>query len=165
MPLRIRAARLEDAAGLVAVLNPIIEDGRYTVLDRPFSAQQERDYLAAFPARGLFLVAERGDGSLAGFQSMEPFASYTGAFDHVGIMGTFVDLEQRREGVGRLLFDELRPRALRLGYQKIFTTIRSDNEASLGFHRALGFEVVGTARRQARIRGRYVDEVIVECFL
>ena len=49
MELLIRPVRVEDAVALVDILNPIIETGKYTVLDTPFSVEDEREYLAGFP--------------------------------------------------------------------------------------------------------------------
>jgi L-amino acid N-acyltransferase YncA len=48
------------------------------------------------------------------------------------------------------------------GFEKIFTDIRADNLVSLGFHLSLGFRVVGTAVRHARVGGRYHDVWLVE---
>lgn len=35
---------------------------------------------------------------------MEPFATYTRAFAHVGVLGTYVDLAYRRKGISKILF-------------------------------------------------------------
>jgi len=44
----------------------------------------------------------------------------------------------------------------------IFTFVRADNAAALATYRAHGFEIVGTARRHAKIDGRYIDEILIE---
>ena len=89
----------------------------------------------------------------------------TSEFDHVATMGTYVDAARPPAGGGRgARADQLRRRA-RLGYEKIFTDLRADNLASLGYHLALGFEVVGAARRHARVGGRDVDVLFIERFL
>jgi L-amino acid N-acyltransferase YncA len=166
MDLLIRKAQIEDAEAIVGVLNPIIESGAYTVLDTPLSVESEREYIASFPERGVFYVAERKQGhSILGLQSIEPFATYTHAFDHVGTIGTFVALSHRREGIGTHLSKVTFAAARHRGYEKLFTYVRADNPASLAFHRKLGFHVVGTAQRQAKIGKRYTDEVIIEMFL
>jgi L-amino acid N-acyltransferase YncA len=93
MDVPIREVRPEDAEAIVGILNPIIEAGAYRVLDAPLTVDAERRYIRAFPARGIFHVAEdRQGGNLVGFQTMEPFATYTHAFDHVGVIATFVAL-------------------------------------------------------------------------
>ena len=106
MDLKIRDATPDDAAGIVGVFNPIIEAGCFTVFDTPFTVEAERSYLANLKERDIFHVALRvDDNSVVGFQSMEPFAAYSHAFDHVGILGTYVDLGSRRQGVAKRLFE------------------------------------------------------------
>lgn len=159
----MRAACPDDAEAIVSILNPIIESGAFTAFDTPFTVEAEREYLAAFPARGVFHVALRAsDGQIVGFQSMEPFASYTRAFDHVGVMGTYVALASRRQGVATMLFEATLAAAREKGYEKIFTYVRADNDAALRLYQRHGFSIVGTARRHARIGGRYIDEIVIE---
>ena len=166
MHLDIRDAGPEDAQGIVDVLNPIIEARIYTALDAPFTAGEERDYILSFPARGVFHVAvSRPEDAIVGFQSMEPFATYTHAFDHVGVLGTYVDLRRRRQGIATRLFEATFAAARQKGYEKIFTFVRGDNAAALATYLAQGFQTVGTARRHAKIDGRYVDEIMIEKIL
>ena len=78
----------DDAEGIVAILNPIIEAGVYTVIDGPLTASAERDFIRTCVPRGVFHVAiDAGDGALVGFQIAQPIATYTHAFDHVCDMG------------------------------------------------------------------------------
>ena len=163
MNLSTRAARPDDAAAIVGILNPIIESRLFTVFDTPLSVEAERDYISMFPERGVFQVAIReSDQQIVGFQSMEPFARYTRAFDHVGVLGTYVALESRRQGVATRLFDATVGEAIGKGYEKIFTYVRADNDAALRVYQRHGFSIVGTARRHARIGGRYIDEIVIE---
>ena len=166
MQLDIREARPDDAEGVVRILNPIIAAGVYTVFDAPFTSDAEREYIRKLPPRGIFLVAiAQPDDAVVGFQSMEPFAGYTHAFDHVGVLGTYVDLERRRQGIATRLFEATCAAALRKGYEKIFTFVRADNPGALETYLRQGFRIVGRAHRQARLGNRYVDEVIIEKIL
>lgn len=163
MDIHIREVRPEDAEAIVGILNPIIEAGRFTALDTLLTSEKERQYIANFPSRGIFHVAEdQACGAVVGFQTFEPFAAYTHAFDHVGVIATFVDLRCRRQGVGKHLFAATFEAARRKGYEKIFTYVRADNPAALNAHSKQGFRRVGTAERHARFAGRYVDEIIIE---
>jgi len=163
MDLEIRDVELADAAGIVGILNPIIEARTYTALDTPISEEEERDYIRSFPERGVFLVAvRRQDRRIVGCQSMEPFATYTHAFDHVGVLGTFVDLACRRQGIASQLFRATFDEARAKGYHKLFTFIRADNPAALATYQKHGFRIVGVAEKHARIDGELIDEVIVE---
>ena len=164
MILDIRPATIDDAESLLAVLNPIIEARCYTVLDTPFTLDEERAFVATFPTRGVLHVAECG-AEVVGVQSVEPFADYTHAFDHVGVIGTFVRLDMRRQGVGRALFVATLAAARGLGYEKLSTFIRADNPAALAAYASQGFRRIGVASRHAKVDGRYIDEVMVERWL
>jgi len=166
MELLVREARLEDAAAIVGILNPIIEAGLYSAFDTPLSVEAEQAFIRGFRARGIFHVAvDRADHRVLAFQCLEPFATFTHAFDHVGTIGTFVELASRRRGIAAALFDATFDAARRKGYEKLFTFVRADNPAALATYRKHGFAIVGTARRHAKINGAYVDEIIIERFL
>ena len=163
MELLIRDAMPNDAAGIVSVFNPIIEAHGYTLFDTPFTVEAERSYIAGLSERDIFHVAVRpSDNCVVGFQSMAPFAAYTHAFDHVGVIGTYVDLGNRRQGVATRLFPVTFDTARQKRYEKIFTYIRADNPAALATYQKHGFRIVGTADQHAKLNGRYVDVIIVE---
>jgi L-amino acid N-acyltransferase YncA len=161
--IEIRDAVPSDATAIARILNAIIEARVYTALDTPFSIEQERDFIERFPARGVFHVAvDASDGRVVGFQTVEPFATYTHAFDHVGVIGTYVDLNRRRQGIASRLFDRTFSAACVKGYEKLFAFVRADNPAALATYVRQGFVVIGTARQHAKIDGRDVDEVMIE---
>lgn len=159
--MTIRDATENDAQGIVGVLNPIIDARVYTVFDTPLTLDAERAYLERFPARGIWKVAVE-DADIAGFQIVEPFASYTTAFDHVGTIATYVRLDLRNRGIAAQLFNATFAAAPAKGYQKFFTFVRADNAVALHTYRRHGFSVVGTASRQAYIDGNYIDEILIE---
>ncbi|ODG99611.1 histone acetyltransferase [Nostoc sp. KVJ20] len=166
MDLLVREVELNDAEAIVSILNPIIEAGVYTAFDTPLTVEAEREYILHFPARGVFHVALcYQEQKVVGFQSMEPFANYTHAFDHVGVLGTYVDLSYRHQKVATSLFNATFELARQRGYEKLLTYIRADNMAALATYQNFGFGIIGTAKRQAKINSRYIDEIIVEKFL
>jgi hypothetical protein len=87
--------------------------------------------------------------------------SPTGGRD--GILVPIMDIAARR--IGRRMSDVTFAMAREKGYEKIFTYVRADNGPALAFYEAIGFRTVGTAERQAKFGGKYVDEVIIEKFL
>ena len=162
----VRRGGPEDAAGVAAVLNGVIRGGSPTLLDTTFSVEEERAYIEGLPARSFLHVAETPDAGIVGFQTVIPWNTFvTTEFDHVATMGTYVDAAHRRRGVGAALARSSFAAALALGYDKIFTDLRADNLDSLAYHLALGFTVVGAARRHARVRGGDVDVLFIERFL
>ncbi len=166
MEVVIRDVCPADAEAVVGILNPIIAAGGYTVLEGPLSPEAERRFIMSFPPRGIFHVAQsRQNRTVVGFQTVEPFATYTHAFDHVGVIATYVDLGCRRQGIGRQLFDATFAAARQKGYEKIFTYVRGDNPAALLAYRRAGFQIIGTAAKHAKIDGCYIDEIVIEKFL
>jgi L-amino acid N-acyltransferase YncA len=162
----VRAATVDDAEAVAAVLNGAILGGSPTLLDTPFSVEDERAYIESLPERGFMHVAELPEAGVVGFQALIPWSDFaTSAHDHVATMGTYVDAAHRREGIGAALARASFAAALALGYDKVFTDLRADNLASLSYHLSLGFSVVGAARRQARTAGGDVDVLFIERFL
>lgn len=166
MEICVRPVRADDAESVVCILNPIIQAGTYTALDSPLTVEYERDYISSFSPKGIFHIAERWpDRRVIGLQSIEPFATYTRAFEHVGVMGTYIDLSERRHGVGKQLSQVTFQVAKEQGLEKLLTYVRADNLASVAFHLRLGFRVVGTAEKQVKLNGEYLDEFIIEKWL
>ncbi|MEG3694929.1 GNAT family N-acetyltransferase [Vibrio coralliirubri] len=166
MSLAIREVAVEDAQGIIDVLNPIIIEARYTILDQTFTVDEEKAFIESFPERGVFSVAVNETTSqLLGFQNVEPFATYTKAFDHVGIIGTYVDANSRGQGVAKQLFDYTFKAAKAKGYEKLFAYVRADNERALAVYLKQGFEIVGTAKKHGKIGDQYFDEILIEKFL
>ena len=161
--IEIRDVRIEDAEEILAILNPIIAARCYTAMDTPFTVEVEREFIRTFPERGIFLVAvDTASSRIVGFQNVSPFEKFTHAFDHVGVIGTYVDLDRRRQGIASALFGATFAAARRKGYGKFFTYVRADNDAGLNTYLRHGFRIVGTAERHAKIDGGYVDEIVIE---
>lgn len=166
MDITIRPVQPDDARGIVQVLNPIIKTGLYTAFDTALSDAAERSYIQRFPDKGVFSVAlSKKDERVVGFQSMEPFATFTHSFDHVAVAGTYVDLELRGRGIGTRLCEVCFLTAQAKGFEKIFSYVRADNPKSLAFYLKLGFRIVGTAQKHVKIGDRHIDEIIIEKLL
>lgn len=166
MKLTIREVRKEDSQGIINILNPIIEDGLFTILDTTFTVAEEELFIQKFPESGVFNVAlDSKNMCVVGFQNVEPFATYTAAFDHVGVIGTYIDSSYRRKGIASRLFESTFKLAKTKGYEKLFAYVRADNENALAVYLKQGFKVIGTAGKHAKIRGKYIDETLIEKFL
>ena len=170
--LTVRDVQPDDAEAVVALLNPIIEAGLYTTFVEPFTPSFERAFIESFPARGYFLGAfddafddSLANGQLRGFQVVTPAPGYTPALDHVAEIGTYVSLDYQQRGVAGQLFSATLERAERHGFEKLLAWVRADNVGGLHSYRKCGFAEVGTAKRHAKVGGRYVDVVLLEYLL
>jgi len=164
MQLTIRKALTDDAAAISAIWMVVCAERTTTAVNRPFTPQQEREYIASRSDReGIFLAEVEGE--VVGFQSLDLWAEYTDSFDHVGVVGTFVLPAWRRKGVARRLATHTFEFARSNGYEKIVIYVRAGNEAAQAFYQRLGFVPKGILERQVKIDGRHEDEIFMETFL
>jgi ribosomal protein S18 acetylase RimI-like enzyme len=166
MDIKIRLVTLDDAEGVLEVLNSVVREQKYSSFDRILTVEEERQFILASRGEGRsgFFVAEL-DGRIVGFQTIEPFATYTSAMDHVGIMGTFVHSDFRGQGIGSQLAEVSLKFAQEKGYEKAVIYVRASNRSAQAFYWKLGFVPKGTLEKQVKIDGEYDDEVFMEMFL
>lgn len=164
MDIKIRPATLDDAEGVLEVLNSVVQERKYSSFDRILTVEEERQFIASLGERSGLFVAEL-EGRIVGFQTIEPFAAYTPAMDHVGIMGTFVHADFRDQGIGRQLAEASFKFAQEKGYEKAVIYVRASNKAAQEFYQKLGFVPKGTLEKQVKIDGQYDDKVFMEMFL
>jgi aminoglycoside 6'-N-acetyltransferase I len=91
----------------------------------------------------LVLVADTGDGHLAGFleASIRPFVEDCET-DHVGYLeGWFVEPEYRRHGIGRLLVKTAEDWARAKGCIEMASDTEVGNDLSLAVHESMGYEI------------------------
>ena len=164
MDVTIRRATVDDAQGVVDVINSTIEEGGVTSLYPTLAVEQEQAYIEGLGPRSAMFVAEVS-GEILGVQSIEPYAAYTRAMDHVASIGTYVYRNFRRRGVGRKLFETTLGFAREQGYEKIVILVRVGNSVAQAFYRKLGFIPKMMLERQLKIDGRYDDEVWMDLFV
>lgn len=162
--LTIRRAAPEDAEAISAIWDVVCAEGIYTAVSQPFTPEQEREYIAGLSDREGVFVAEF-EGRIVGFQTLDRWADYTDAFDHVCVLGTFVLPELRGRGIGRRLAAHTFDFARAHGYEKSVVYVRGSNAGAQAFYRSLGFRSKGVLERQVKIDGGYDDEVFMERFL
>jgi phosphinothricin acetyltransferase len=164
MPITIRRATVEDATSIAGVLNAVIAEGGLTIFDRPFSVDEEREFISTLGPRSALHVADGGRGIL-GVQSIDRFSHFASSLSHVATMGTWLIPEARGRRIGRMLFTESVSFARASGYRKIVVQVLAMNERALRFYRSLGFRDIGIARRHVQLSGALHDEIYLEVLL
>jgi L-amino acid N-acyltransferase YncA len=164
MEATVRKANVDDAEQVVAVLNAVIAEGTFTLFDRPFSTEEERNFISSLGPRSALYVAEL-DSEIAGVQSIDLFSNLANSIRHVATMGTWLRSDVRGRGIGRLLAAESFRFAKNNDYRKIFIHVLADNQRALRFYRSLGFSDIGVARNHVQLAGRFHDEVYLEKLL
>jgi ribosomal protein S18 acetylase RimI-like enzyme len=160
----IRRATAEDAAELSAIWEVVCAERVHTAVSRPFTPQQELAYILSLSDREGIFVAEV-DGRIVGFQSLDLWADYSDAFAHVGVLGTIILPQWRRQGIARRLAHHTFEVARAREYEKFVIYVRAGNTAARAFYSSLGFVEKGVLERQVKIDGQVGDQVFMELFL
>ncbi len=156
----VRDATADDAAACAAVYAPYVAETAISFEDVPPSAAEMARRIAAAQERHAWLVLE-DDGAVVGYAYAGPYkerAAYRWSCE------VSVDLAQGRgrAGGGRLLYEALFARLAERGYRTAVAGMTQPNEASEAFHRAMGFEPVGTWRAIGWKHGRWRDVTWVQ---
>lgn len=161
-PVRIRPCTPNDLPAVTAIYAFNVEHGTGTFeLEAPNAAEMARRREDVV-SKGLpWLVAERG-GHVLGYAYANHFRPRL-AYRFCVEDSVYLDAEAKGQGLGRLLLAELLARCEAAGARQMLAVIGdSTNAASVGMHRALGFEHVGLMKAAGWKFGRWLDVVVMQ---
>ena len=102
----VREASVEDAAELLEIYRPYVEHTDVSFEYVTPSVQEFAGRIAHTLQRYPYLVAQNEDGELLGYAYASAFKSRE-AYDWSVETSIYVDMEQKRSGIGRRLYEEL----------------------------------------------------------
>ncbi len=154
--ITIRRAGDLDARDMADLLNAIIRKGGSTALVEEIDAATIKGWFRMAPDQSVWHLAEDENGTILGFQSIEPHKDLPPEACDVA---TFVKLGQTGLGIGSKLFEASRAAAGALGYAWINATIRADNSGGLAYYQSRGFETYAHHPNERLSNGMRVDKV------
>ena len=164
-PYEIRRATDQDAEGIARVLDAVVSERVHSAIDRAWTTEEQRRYLASLSDREAVHVAIADSGLVVGCQTLDLYSPVLRSMAHVAQLGTFILPSWRGQGVGAALFHTTRRFALSAGYRKLVIQVRASNAPALSFYQRLGFVECGRLGGQVVIDGREDDEILLELFL
>ncbi|MEL7252718.1 MAG: GNAT family N-acetyltransferase [Pseudomonadota bacterium] len=135
--IHVRRAGALDTGAMADLLNAIIAKGGTTAMTKPVTRGDLLAWMKFHAGRNAWFVAEDADGTLLGFQWVEP---KEGLPPEACDIATFTRIGHTRLGTGTALFDATRQAAKDLGYAWINATIRAENEGGLAYYQSRSFE-------------------------
>jgi L-amino acid N-acyltransferase YncA len=155
----VRAAMAGDAEVLAAIYGDAVLHGFGTFEEIPPSVGEMELRRLAVVERGLpYLVAEEASQVL-GFAYASPFRPRA-AYRYTVEDTVYVAPQAAGRGVGRAVLSAVLGQCETLGLRQAVAVIGdSGNAASIGLHRALGFQDAGVGRSFGFKHGRWVDVV------
>lgn len=157
MDLTIRPATPDDAAACADIYGHYVRNTHVSFESEPPSTEEMARRIAGCTARHAWLVAQAASGQdVVGFAYGAPYSPRE-AYRWSVETSVYLEVGRRRTGAGRALYEALFERLAARGYRRLVAGLALPNDASLGLHLALGFEVVGTLREIGWKHGQWHD--------
>ena len=153
--IHIRPATEADAADLLAIYRPFVETSVVSFETTVPTVEEFSARIRKALAGWQWLVAER-DGQRAGYaygSSHRERAAYRWSVE----VSAYVQPGQQRRGIGRALYSRLFADLAHKGFCNAYAGVTLPNDASVGLHRNVGFEFIGTFGAVGRKFGHWHD--------
>ena len=144
-----------DAAACAAIYVPSVEGSATSFEERPPDAAEMAARIGRHAATHPWLVAEEG-GEVTGYAYACPFQARP-AYRWSASVSVYIRGDRTGRGLGRGLYTELLERLRRQGFRNACAGITLPNEASVGLHESIGFELVGINREIGWKEGAWRD--------
>jgi phosphinothricin acetyltransferase len=141
----IRDATPDDAPACAAIYAPYVRDTSITFESAPPSPAEMARRIAAAQRAHAWVVLDDA-GRIVGYAYGGPYKERA-AYQWSCEVSLYVEHGRRRRGAGRALYEALFARLAERGYRMVVAGTTLPNDASVGLHRAMGFEPIGTFRR------------------
>ncbi len=142
MPAILRLVREGDAEQIAAIYEPYVRDTAITFAGAAPTGPEFLDHIHATIERLPWIVCER-DGQVIGYAYASPHRAAP-AYRWSVETTIYVHSRYHRSGVGKALYAALLEALRLLGYHYAYAGVAQPNDASIGLHQAMGFELVGT---------------------
>ena len=156
----IRRAVEADAEVLLRNINEVGAEEEFILTERlSTTLKHEREWIRSFDnASSVLYVAEVGGRVVGQLDVRIPSFSKS---KHVANLGIAIVAPFRALGIGRALMDRGLAWMKSHGIEKATLEVFSTNARAIALYRKMGFEVEGVRSRQYKIRGAYVDDVMM----
>jgi L-amino acid N-acyltransferase YncA len=149
----IRLATPEDAAGILAIYAPYIENTSFTfeteVPTLGEFAERISTYLITWP----WLVCET-DGKITGYAYATKYRERT-AYQWGIESSIYIHDDFQKAGIGKALYTALFEILKKQGFRNVYAVINLPNEKSVAFHERLGFHYFATYEKVGYKLGKW----------
>jgi len=151
----VRDASERDGAACAAIYAPYVTDTPISFESVPPTPAEMAGRIDAAVRTHAWVVIEDGD-RIVGYAYGGTFNSRA-AYRFSCEVSIYIERGRRRTGAGRALYEALFARLAGRGFRTVVAGMTLPNEASVGLHRAMGFQTVGTYRQIGWKQGRWHD--------
>jgi phosphinothricin acetyltransferase len=101
------------------------------------------------------------NNNVIGWSALSPVSTRI-VYQGVAEVSLYIALDQRREGLGKMLMEQLIDISEKEGIWTLQSSLFPENQESISLHEKFGFRKVGTREKIARHHGIWRDTVIYE---
>ena len=160
--MNIRPATLADIPTITAIYAHAVQHGTATFeLEPPTEVEMTRRMQAVLDGNFPYLAAEI-DGKLAGYAYASLYRTRP-AYRFTVENSVYVAHDMHRHGIGKALLLKLIDECAARGYRQMIAVIGdSDQAASIGVHKACGFEHAGNLKSIGWKFGKWLDTPLMQ---
>ncbi len=161
----IRPAKTSDIPAIARIYAHAVENGTASFeLEPPDETEMARRMRALLDGRFPYFVAEI-DGKIAGYAYASLYRTRP-AYRFTVEDSVYVAPDMHRRGVGKVLLEKLIETCTAMGFRQMIAVIGdSDQAASIGVHRACGFEPAGNLKNIGWKFGKWLDTPLMQLAL
>jgi len=159
--VQIRQAESADGASIAAIYNVAVTESTATFDEEVKTAENRVAWLEEHRVAGLPVLVAEEQGEVIGWGSLSAYSDRC-SYRSTTEISVYIRGDHLHEGLGRTISQALINAAPAHGVHSILARICSENTASIGMVRALGFAEVGTLHDSGRKFGRWLDVAVFE---
>ena len=139
--ISLRLAQPQDSAALLDIYRPYVLETSVTFETEPPTEEEFRGRILEFTKKFPYILAEE-DGTVLGYAYAHAFHERA-AYGWTVETSVYVHRDLRRSHVGKKLYTALLALLRLQGVRNVCAVVAFPNDASMAFHKAMGFEVGG----------------------
>lgn len=153
--MRIRQVRTEDAAEMLEIYAPLVEDTAISFELSPPSIDVFTERIESYSKTHEWLVVENSVG-VVGYAYVTPHRARE-AYRHSVEASVYIKEGFRARGLGKQLYTELFARLKKKEFHSAYAGIALPNESSEALHQSVGFSKIGVFHEVGYKHGKWHD--------
>jgi putative acetyltransferase len=166
--ITIRPVKMTDSEALTSMVNSLVREKAFTVLQKKTTKKEEEKYLKSLlkeikAGRDITFVLDF-DGRAVG--SCGICKNDSVIRNHIGDVGIVLSAEARGLGLGEKLFRKVLEEGIKkFKFKIIQLDVFSENKPAIGLYEKVGFKTVGTIKKGGIHFGKCRDKTIMVKYL
>jgi phosphinothricin acetyltransferase len=164
MEIKIRPYKIEDAQGILEIINYNILNSTALYDYEPRTLKNQVAILDEKLSKGFPIIVATDNEIVVGFGYYSEFRlreAYKFTVEH----SVYAHPNHLEKGIGKLILEKLITIAKDQKLHTMIGVIDSENKSSIQFHKKFGFEIAGTIKESGYKFNRWLDSIFMQKML